>query len=89
MTQITIKREDRESLMATSTVAALFSNAKCPVCGNAVGNSTTLEPTVFGDQAFGLTYKGYSVTCSACCAVLGVLPDADDIASAVVAKLSE
>jgi len=34
-------------------------------------------------------YKGYSVTCSACCAVLGILPNVDDIARAVVAKLTK
>jgi hypothetical protein len=66
----------------------VFNNAKCPVCGNAVGNSTTVEPTVFGDRASGPTYNGYSVTCSACCAILGVLPDVDDIARAVVARLT-
>ena len=34
-------------------VAAGVHNAKCPVCGNAVGDSTTLERTVFGNEALG------------------------------------
>jgi hypothetical protein len=67
----------------------LFHHAKCPVCGNAVGNWTTLEPSIFGDRALGAVYNGYCVTCSACCAVLGVLPNVDDIARAVVAKLKK
>jgi hypothetical protein len=48
-----------------------------------------LEPTVFGDRTLGAVYNGYSVTCAACCAVLGVLPDVNDIATAVVAKLKK
>jgi hypothetical protein len=66
-----------------------FNNAQCPVYGNAVGNCTTLEPTVFGYQAFGPFYNGYSVTCSVCCAVLGIRPNVDDVARAVVAKLTK
>jgi hypothetical protein len=40
---------------------------------------------VFGNQAFGPAHDGYFVTCSACGAVLGVLPNADH-RKAVVAK---
>jgi hypothetical protein len=70
-------------------------SGKCPKCESVIsvnlehGPSVNLEHGPIGNQTSGPLLGGYVALCSRCRTILGVLPDPDEIAAAVVRHLTK
>jgi hypothetical protein len=63
-------------------------SGKCPSCGQGI-SSVNLERGPIGNTVVGPLMQGYTAFCPRCRAVLGIMPDPDSIARAIVEKLAK